>query len=374
VDRGLKERIRECAMELGFEDAGFTGVEPLEMYKREIETRPDMYSWVNTDGFSTIRGAAPASKHPWARSMTVLIRNYHRKAFPDSLLGRYGRCYQVDERKLRGEEYRRFKAFLDFLNQEGIRAWFDGEVPARMAAARAGVVTYGKNCFVFARKAMRKSSWLESIPILLDAEIAPDEPSIQLGCPPECDEACLKACPTGALYEPLKMNPLRCIAFHTYYGPPLTPLDLREPMGTWVYGCDRCQETCPRNRPWGKQRLPLNEPLLQRAGDFDLRKILGMSKSYYEERVWPQFFYISRDRVDRWQMNAARALGNQRDPENVPLLTATLEGSPFENVRAMSAWALGRVGSTSARVALERRRGQEHGTVADEIERALMNG
>jgi epoxyqueuosine reductase len=370
MKQALRERIRQRALELGFEDAGFTGVEPLERYREEIGSRPEMYAWVNGEAFSTLRGAAPGAKHPWARSMLVLIRNYHRRAFPESLVGRFGRCYQVDERKLRGEEYLRFKTLLHFLKEEGIQVLFDEEVPARMSAARAGVVTYGKNCFVFARKSMKKSSWLESIPLLLDAPLEPDEPSVKLGCPPRCEGDCLKACPTGALYAPLKMNPQRCIALQTYYGPALTPSDLREPMGTWVYGCDRCQEACPRNRPWLKQILPGNEPLEARAPDFDLKTLLTMSQSHYEERVWPQFFYISRQRIDRWQTNAARALGNLGDPESVPLLAEELRENPHENVRAMCAWALGRLGGGVARRALDRLGSDASEVVRGEIREA----
>ena len=53
----LKEAIREKALELGFEDAGFTGVEPLDLYIREIDSRkPEMYGWVQTEAFNTRRG------------------------------------------------------------------------------------------------------------------------------------------------------------------------------------------------------------------------------------------------------------------------------------------------------------------------------
>jgi epoxyqueuosine reductase len=367
----LKTRIREKALALGFEDAGFTSVEPLDLYTREIESRPHMYQWVNTDSFSTLRGAAPGSKHPWARTMVVLIRNYHKMRFPKSLVGRFGRCYQVDERKIRGVEYQRFRTFLEFLAGEGIQAQYDGEIPARMSAARAGIATYGKNCFAYARKSMANASWLESLPVVLDAKLEPDEPSVELGCPPECEDRCAKACPTGALYEPLKMEPARCIAFLSYYGPKITPRELRRPMGKWVYGCDRCQEACPRNHPLMKQDLPVNEDLEERADDFDLSTLLTMSQAHYEEKVWPQFFYMSRNSLDRWQMNAARALGNGGDPESGGVLATALTESPFENVRALAAWALGQVGGPQAQRALQARRAQETGVVRDEIEQAL---
>jgi epoxyqueuosine reductase len=369
----MKEIIREKALELGFEAAGFTGVGPLDLYVEEIQSRPEMYAWVNSDFFSTLRGASPGVKYPWARSMVVLIRNYYRRSFPKDLEGLYGRCYMVDERKVHGEEYARLKAFLEFLRNKGVEVHYDGEVPARMAAARAGVVTYGKNCFAFARDSIMGSSWLESLPLILDADLEPDEPSIEQDCPDECKDRCIKACPTGALYEPLKMNPLRCIAFHTYYGEYVTPLELREPMGTWVYGCDRCQEACPRNRPWMRRELPANDDLESRAGDYGLTTVLRMDQSHYQDRVWPQFFYMSREGIDRWQMNAARALGNLGDPDHVAVLESSLLENPYENVRAMSAWALGRIGGLKARKALEERRAGESSLVADEINRALSS-
>jgi epoxyqueuosine reductase len=368
----LKETIREKALELGFEDAGFTTAEPLELYIREIDSRPpEMYGWVQTDRFNTRRGAVIGQKHEWAKSLVVLIRNYHRRAFPTQMVGVMGRCYQVDERIEHGAEHQKVVDFMRFLKTQGIRVWFDEELPARMAAARAGIVTYGKNCFAYARKSMRGASWLESIPFVLDADLEPDEPTIELGCPKWCKNACIAACPTGALYAPKKMNPLRCIAYNSYYTKGITPLELREPMGTWVYGCDRCQEVCPRNQPWLNQELPQNEPLMQRAPDFSLGALLAMNDDHYVNRVWPLAFYISRKNAAKWQMNAARALGNQGDPDHVPLLVKSLNSSPHEIVRGMSAWSLSRLGGNRSKTALEARRALENGLVKEEIERAL---
>jgi epoxyqueuosine reductase len=368
----LKEAIREKALELGFEDVGFTGVEPLDFYIREIESRPpEMYGWVQTEQFNTLRGASLGKKHDWARSLVVLIRNYHRRAFPPQMAGVIGRCYQVDERKEHGAEHQKILDFMKFLKEQGVRVRFDEELPARMSAARAGVVTYGKNCFVYARDSMRGASWLESTPFILDVDLEPDEPSIEVGCPKWCQNACIAACPTGALYSTKKMNPLRCIAFNSYYTNGITPLELREPMGTWVYGCDRCQEVCPRNQPWLNQNLPENGPLMQRAPDFALDTLLTMDDKHYVNKVWPLAFYISRKKAAKWQMNAARALGNQGDPDNVPLVAQSLNDSPHEIVRGMCAWSLGRLGGARAKAALEACRLKENGLVRKEIEQAL---
>jgi len=369
----LKEIIREKALELGFEDVGFTGVDPLGDYIREIDSRPaEMYGWVQTEKFNMRRGAGIGQKHKWARSLVVLIRNYHRRAFPPQMIGVIGRCYQVDERREHGAEHQKMVEFIRFLKNQGIRTWFDEEVPARMSAARAGVVNYGKNCFAYARNSMRNASWLESIPLVLDADLEPDNPSLELDCPKWCKNACLAACPTGALYAPEKMNPLRCIAFNSYYADGITPLELREPMGTWVYGCDRCQEVCPRNQPWMNQALPENGPLMQRAPDFALETLLTMDDRHYVNRVWPLAFYISRKLAAKWRMNAARALGNRGDPATVALLIQSLNESPHEIVRGMSAWSLGRLGGKRARAGLEACRSKENGLVQKEIELALL--
>ena len=97
-------------------------------------------------------------------------------------------------------------------------------------------------------------------------------------CPPKCT-ACIDACPTGALYEPLKMNPRRCIAYNCFttqdnYLPSVTsyiPPDIREKMGVWIHGCDICQEVCPRNQKRLKAELPQNEFLMKKAEEYTIK-------------------------------------------------------------------------------------------------------
>jgi epoxyqueuosine reductase len=119
------------------------------------------------------------------------------------------------------------------------------------------------------------------------------------------------------------------------------------------------------------QELPQNEPLIQRTQNFSLSTLLTMDADHYVNKVWPLAFYISRKNAAKWQMNAARALGNQGDPDNVPLLIPSLNNSPHEIVRGMSAWSLGRLGGARAKAALEVQRSRENGSVKEEIEQAL---
>ena len=146
---------------------------------------------------------------------------------------------------------------------------------------------------------------------------------------------------------------------------------MREPMGTWIYGCDRCQEVCPRNTPWAQQDLPPNPDLESKVEDLLPQTLLNMSQEHYVEKVWPQAFYISRKYKAKWQMNAARALGNQGDPDNVPLLIQSFSDSPHEMVRGMCAWSLGQLGGARARAALEGRMARENDLVRLEIDKAL---
>lgn len=111
---------------------------------------------------------------------------------------------------------------------------------------------------------------------------------------------------------------------------------------------------------------------MQRAPDFALATLLTMDDHHYVNRVWPLAFYISRERAAKWQMNAARALGNQGDPEKIPPLIQSLNEISHEIVRGMSAWSLGQLGGKRARAGLEACRSTGNGLVREEIEQALQ--
>jgi epoxyqueuosine reductase len=121
------------------------------------------------------------------------------------------------------------------------------------------------------------------------------------------------------------------------------------------------------------QERPINERVAAKAGAFDLSCLLKMDREFFLNRVWPHMFYMSDKDLWRWHMNAARAMGNSRDDRYIPELTASLRENTDERVRAMAAWALGRIGGAAARKTLEMHLSKEDGVVKIEVRSALDN-
>ncbi len=373
----LTRTIKEKALELGFVAVGVTPAERFSLYAEELLERLPMYEWGKTLSQKTSVGDLdlrrfidPANFLPSVRSLIVVTDSYFDEDFPPSLAGKVGRGY------LKGlfcpEETvhrRRRKEFKNFLRALGMKVLY-GPAPARMAGAKSGVTHYGKNGFAFANGAAGQSSWVVNEPYLVDRDLEPDSPTLKVDCPEKCQK-CLEACPTGALYAPLKMDPRKCIAFLSYFKGDEIPWELRAKMGTWVYGCDLCQEACPRNKAWLEKTKTMNSALMERAGRLQLTALLSMSQEQYAQEVWPLLYYIRKENRRLWQRNAAVALGNQGNPDMVPyLITAFQDSEPI--VRGHAAWALGRLGGNKARLALEKGKIYESDPhVRKEIEKAL---
>lgn len=365
-----KEEIISKAYELGFADIGFTTAEPFTKQKEILNSRKEEYAWA-FKALNLMEGVDPKEIFPEAKSIIVLVTSYFKKSFPKSMEAHFGRCYLDDDRITKDGLSRDVKKFRVFLRDNGIDSKFPAHMPHRLAAARAGLGTFGKNCLFYSRKALRGGSWTLPLPLIIDKEIEPDEDTSEIGCPEWCRNACILACPTGALKGPRKIDPRKCISYLTYFGEGLTPKKLREPMGLWVYGCDRCQNVCPRNQPWLTKELPLDERVAGKADNFELTKLLHMDRKYYRKVIWPHMFYMGLGDIWRWKMNVARVMGNTLDPKFVPELIKAFKENKDKRVKSMIAWALGRIGGLEAKEALESFFVSSEGQIKEEVEEAL---
>ena len=366
-----REAIIERGRELGFEDVGFTTADPFVEHKALLLEMKEEYGWAEAVGLELLNGTDPKAIMPAAQTIIVLMEVYFRQAYPRVLEGHFGRCYLDDDRVTHDGLYQRIKAFRGFLRDSGIDSKVPFNLPHRVAAARAGMGTFGKNCLFYSNCVARCGSWTLPIAVVIDRAFAPGTPTMEMGCPDWCRNACIAACPTRALKGNGRIDPRKCISFLSYFGDGLTPLALREPMGMYVYGCDRCQNVCPRNQPWLAQELPLNEKVVAKAPHFDLPALLHMDREYFETKVWPHMFYMGYDDIWRWKMNTARVMGNSRDPKYVPDLIRAFKENDDDRVRGMAAWALGKIGGRRAVAALQEARGNGSAMVAQEVEWAL---
>ena len=372
----LTEDIKTYALDLGYSRAGITSAEGFPDYAAELQLRYDMYRWYIDSPRKPILGAIPRKIMPSAKSIISLVYDYARGSFPENLTGKIGRlyqarCYNAPEERINGARPRLMREFLEKAGCHVARGIF---IPERLAAARAGIVNYGKNCFAFSEGT---GSFIVLSSFVVDAELNCDEPTFEVKCPPKCT-ACMDACPTRAIYEPLKMNPQRCIAFNTFWTQDDVPgstsyiaPEIREKMGTWIHGCDICQEVCPKNQRRLKANLPTDPFLENIAQDFDLVKLLGLSAEFYRTRVQPLMFNYIRNRR-YFQRNAAIAMGNIGDPVFIPALLRA-QKDPDDLVRGYAAWAMGKIGGPKIRQILESSIASETAeSVIREIKAALV--
>ena len=362
-----KEAIFEKAKSLEFADVGFTGADPFDEHRQLLENMQAEYGWAETQGLNLLDGADPKAILPGAKTIIVLMEVYFRKAYPRTMEAHFGRCYLDDDRVTKDGLYRRIKAFRGFLRDHGIESKVPFNLPHRMAAARAGMGTFGKNCLFYSNRVARQGSWILPITVVIDRAFSPGNPSVETDCPDFCRNACISACPTRALKGNTRIDPRKCISYLSYFGDGITPMELREPMGLYVYGCDRCQNVCPRNQAWLAKELPVNEKVEKKAGDFDLPALLHMDKAYFETRIWPHMFYMSYRDIWRWKMNVARVMGNTLDPVYIPDLLRAFNENSDDRVRGMAVWALGRIGGKKALSGLM----DSAGSFSDEVRREL---
>jgi epoxyqueuosine reductase len=365
-----RENIIEESRRLGFADVGFTSAEPFEAHRKFLADHQKEYGWAEA-GLALMTGVDPKLVLPTAKSIIVLLENYLRESFPPPLEKHFGRYYLDNDQMTKDGLAIRVKAFKSFLRTNGIDSKAPFNLPHRMAAVRAGLGTLGKNCLFFAGRAARQSSWVTPLTLVIDREFEPDKPTIKMDCPEWCRNACIAACPTRALRGDGSIDPRKCISYLTYFSREITPRELRQPMGMYVYGCDICQEVCPRNRPWLSQELAINQRVVAKAKNFDLVTLLHMDRDFFTSNVWPHMFYMPPDNLWKWKMNVARAMGNSIDERYLPELIRAFSENSDERIRGMIAWALGRIGGNRARESLDELLSTSEGLVREEILSAI---
>jgi epoxyqueuosine reductase len=281
------------------------------------------------------RRCNPQKILPGAQSIIVVALNYFqsdaircsRQTAPTGKIARYAW----------GDDYHdviaaKLGKIDDFLGQfDGRQKCYvdTGPVLERDHAAEAGIGWHGKSTMLIDP---RLGTWFFLGEILTTLDLPPDDPQ-----PDRCGrcERCIKACPTGAITAPHKLDPRRCISYLTIELKGGIPLELRPLIGDRIFGCDDCLDACP----WNRFAKVSNEIA------FAARSTMNMALRDYLELNDVEFRNLFRNspirRIKRrgFLRNVCVALGNVGDESDLAALSeAASDPEPLISEHAV--WAI----------------------------------
>lgn len=246
------EEVRGYALDLGWDDVGFTTPEiPAE----------DLASWRDWIG-KGLHGPAlhymesklresPLALFPRAKTAIIFISNYKQPKVAEAA---------TPERMLvasysRGRDYHqlhrsRCKQLIRWLEEKvgerEIALPFSDSKPLmeKCLAVRAGLGWFGKNSLLIHR---RYGTFVLIAGVLTSLEFptAPPLSTREARCG-SC-QRCLDACPTQALYAPYQIDARRCLSYHLIESKEAIPQEIAVANPGYLFGCDICQDVCPHN-------------------------------------------------------------------------------------------------------------------------------
>ena len=368
----LTARLRDIAREHGFPSLRISDVNTVTADAEIAVDRISQDKFSGLQWFTKERvllASNPKQLLPNAQSMLTFAVNYFD---PDSEASRDPHRGQI-ARYAVGKDYhrslkRRLSKFMDAVQEASgyapeYRIFVDDSPLLERAFARqSGLGWIGKNTNLLVPG---NGSWVFLAEIVTSLELIIDQP-VKKTCG-SC-QRCIDVCPTGAISAAYEVENDLCISFLTIENRGPIPLHLRNPIGTWIFGCDLCQEFCPVNRL--PEKVSFDEfRMREEMGQFDMREILSMTEEAFNNRF--QGTPIMRAKYTGMQRNVCVALGNIGSSDDVSVLVETL-GNPSPLVRGHAAWALGQIAGSEALTALKSYLAiEEDSSVRSEVTAAL---
>ncbi|HYO98972.1 MAG TPA: tRNA epoxyqueuosine(34) reductase QueG [Pyrinomonadaceae bacterium] len=307
----LAARIRERALELGFDKVGIVPAAPLDAERARLEEwlRRGYHGEMGWMARDPARRTDPREVFPAARSVVVVALNYftpHEHA-DDAATGKISRyAWGDDYHDVVGGKLKELLATLkeEFPEAEGKTCVDIQPMMDKAWAVRAGLGWIGKHTNLITRE---YGSWVFLGELLLNLELEYDTDVSEDHCG-TCT-LCIEACPTDAITDPYVVDSNRCISYATIeLRAPDIPATLAPNLEGWLYGCDICQDVCP----WNRFEQPTAETRFEpREGNVsaDLAELLALTPDQYAARF--RRSAIKRAKLAGLQRNA-RALQKNR--------------------------------------------------------------
>lgn len=337
-----KKVIVDTALSMGFQSAVVASLEPMIAEQKFFEAWLDrgFASSMNYLKRDPEKRNSPALLFPEAYSAVLLFASYYTKV-PDDPGPQFGRVaryavgldyHQVIPAKL--EELK--KRIEEKLNRPVLGKFFTDDVNLfeQGLASRHGLGFTGKNSLLIGPRMLGSYHFVAEF--FTDIQMEAD--SVYEGSCGKCFR-CGTACPTDAIVEEKIVDSNLCISFLTIENKGAIPIQLRQKLGNWVFGCDICQEVCPYNSkapetPW-QEFHPQNG-----AGHYlDLFEILKIeNKSAFINRFGQTA--ISRPKRKGLIRNALVVIGNRKPRGGEDAIAQFLKTETDELLKEHAEWAL----------------------------------
>jgi epoxyqueuosine reductase len=322
----MKEKIRQRAMELGFDDCRFTtAAAPAsadEFQNWLAENKNGEMSWLERNATKRVD---PQKVLSGAKSVIVLAASYeisNRKSKIENqksgVVASYARF--DDYHDILGE---RLKPLAEFTNQfgDGTRSlWYvdTGPLLERDFAQRAGLGFVGKHTNLISQKL---GNWIFLSEIITTLELEPDAPEKN-----HCGKCsrCISACPTNAITAPFQLDARKCISYLTIELKGSIPVEFRKAIGNRIYGCDDCLAVCPWNR-FAREGKLMKSHARNDLEQPDLIGLLSLDEKEFKSRFAGS--PILRTKRRGFLRNVCVALGNTGDESALPALVKSSQDS-----------------------------------------------
>jgi len=332
----LKERLASFAHEIGFDSCRIAACsEPAHATEFREWLREGAHGEMHYMQRGEEKRCDPQKVLPGARSIVVVALNYFQgeqaRVSETGVTGRIARYAWGDDYhdliKTKLDEVDNF--LREFGGQQ--KCYVDtGPILERDYAAQAGAGWHGKNTMLIDE---RLGTWFFLAEILTTLELPPDEPVAD-----RCGtcERCIKACPTGAITAPYRLDARRCISYLTIELKGSIPLELRPLIGNRIFGCDDCLDVCPWNR-FAQASHETAFSARESTNGMSLREYLELTDAEFRQ-LFKQS-PIKRIKRRGFLRNVCVALGNIGDWLDIPALQrAAADQEPL--IAEHAAWAI----------------------------------
>lgn len=349
----LKQEIIEYSKKIGIDKIGFTTANTFDEMKNRLIRQQELQYQSGFEEKDIEKRVNPALLMDEPRSIISIALAYPSK-MNVRVVSIKGERRGIFCRASWGEDYHHIlrdrlqllEEFIkDLVPDAKCKSMVDtGELVDRAVAERAGIGWSGKNCSIITPEF---GSYVYLGEMITSIPFEPDQP-MEDRCG-TCNK-CIEACPTGALVQGGQLNAQRCIAFLTQTKGFL-PEEFREKLGNRLYGCDSCQTACPENKGKNFNFHEEMEPDPEIVKPL-LKPLLQISNRDFKERFGPiSGSWRGKKPIQR---NAIVALAHFKDETAVDDLVEVMNSDSRPVIRGTAAWAIGKIGGETARLALEK--------------------